>query len=1734
MKKFLLSVFTATLVLFFTVNLFAQQSVVKVATNAELVKALNDPNVKTIKFTQGGFYDALLQSFGPNDVLHLEKDTKGCTKKIETTDTCWVSKDFMNPITAGLEGDNCPSQPSSGDYGWYKPDPSQNFQYDFKAYDGSGDQYTYNVGFTAPAPGTYKIGYRWNNASYFETEVFLTGSPSLVSFTADKDSICGSEEFVITYEADTTSPAPLNITTEWYLDGNSIPNAPTDLKGTFPINFIKDCGWHTIEWLVSTGCGDVNASVNVYVYDTPAAFAGADFSVCGLTGQLGGDAKFGCTTTSSAQFHWEQISGPGTSIIAKPDLDTTDVIVTKCGDYEFKLTTSNGHCSSYDIVKVSFYETPTAEAGANQELCGTVVNGNFEGSGILEGSYDAACTGNEAFQWSLLNKPTGALVQFLQSSHVDTTEIIVNKCGQYDFLFTVYLGDSVCYASDTVTYVFYDSPRVYAGKDTSVCGLDYHFEDAADTVSCDLGNVTRSWEMFKGTGNATFPGNNNVTVTECGSYTFVYKVVNGICENTDTVNVSFYEKPVVDAGMDQEFCGTTLNNGGFEGGATLEGSFTAAYTDGKKQYLWEVLDSPMGSNVNFNPSSLVDTTDITVDVCGEYTFVFHVNLGGTICSSTDTVKYIFYDKPIVYAGQDTSVCGLDYYLEATDDVSCDLGSVTRSWEMFSGTGNATFPGNNNVTVTECGSYTFVYKVVNGVCENTDTVTINFIDKPDAYAGVDQDFCGVFTSGNYEGTATLIGDYNANCLDSADVQFKWHAVSPTPGSVTFDPANAENDTVGVVVDACGTYTFVLEVYSNTVQQCLATDTVVYRFYDMPAFPENADTSVCGMDVVMEHTNVTYDCDNGFAPTTNWRQIGGPGISTLAYNKVYDTTGMIPDTCHITVDVNGEYTFIYSFQNTACTKEDTIVVTFFDVPVLALQDDDTICFDTTYFIKADYIAKYTDSTSIVEDFVQLTGMSVVIKDTTISNQRGFMISKIPYCGEYSFEYTVKNGHGGNVCEAIDTVNLYLVDTPQLVEANGKIGSDTICGVLHYNLNPSYSVICPLKVDTTWSSKDAEVSFIGNKVVAEHCGTYEVVLTITNYPGCSASDTIYITFFDQPDIVFTKGDTAVYTCGTNTYIVDDISCNSSGFANLPTQIEWTVIGGIFSNGTTTATGTFVDVTWDKNGGPGKLKVMGHLSKDDKVLCWDTVSLVVNKQYPTFAGQVKYWNEAETYMPSPFATNDYCTTPYDYFYVNMLADTGSGKFDVNLGIKKVEPRLMEDLNELMSYFEYELPTDTLGCDVNVRLKVWDGGFYYDPNNVPTENRVLGNTYTYNNWGGVNATDALAIQLLAAGEKLNADYGYSWIGDGKKHETDIADVNYSQKVTALDALTTIYRSVGLLGHFPNNDPNHTDFEARYNFTVYGRLVDSLPEKTFPDYMTSGNYTDIRFKPRSSSDYLYFNQQFPDPTNYHFTVNDMKLGNDLKAGANYINVYYEAVGDINASFTPPGSGLKVEPKLGLEYEGALVARAGSEIVIPITADRDLQVGAVTLKFNYRNDLIEVLSTDYPSDNVMIDNENGILNMAWIDLDGKTISEGAAIAQIRVKVLQDIPAGTELFELENGSELADIYAEPFENVQLKTLGVSTDGQISNISDITLGNFPNPFNSVTTMSYTLPENGKVTLEVYNGLGQKVATVVDGESQEAGAYSVDFNAAGIKSGVYLYRITVQGETENYSAVKRMIVVH
>jgi len=83
-----------------------------------------------------------------------------------------------------------------------------------------------------------------------------------------------------------------------------------------------------------------------------------------------------------------------------------------------------------------------------------------------------------------------------------------------------------------------------------------------------------------------------------------------------------------------------------------------------------------------------------------------------------------------------------------------------------------------------------------------------------------------------------------------------------------------------------------------------------------------------------------------------------------------------------------------------------------------------------------------------------------------------------------------------------------------------------------------------------------------------------------------------------------------------------------------------------------------------------------------------------------------------------------------------------------------------------------------------------------------------------------------------------------------------------------------------------------------------------------------------------------------------------------------------------------------------------------------------------------------------------------------------------------------------------------------------------------NYPNPFNPATNIRFSLAQPGHAVLKVYNVLGVEVASLVNGQ-KDAGTFSVNWNAAGLPSGMYLYRLSVTSDKGQVFEQSRKLVL-
>ncbi len=109
---------------------------------------------------------------------------------------------------------------------------------------------------------------------------------------------------------------------------------------------------------------------------------------------------------------------------------------------------------------------------------------------------------------------------------------------------------------------------------------------------------------------------------------------------------------------------------------------------------------------------------------------------------------------------------------------------------------------------------------------------------------------------------------------------------------------------------------------------------------------------------------------------------------------------------------------------------------------------------------------------------------------------------------------------------------------------------------------------------------------------------------------------------------------------------------------------------------------------------------------------------------------------------------------------------------------------------------------------------------------------------------------------------------------------------------------------------------------------------------------------------------------------------------------------------------------------------------------------------------------------------------------------------------------------------------------KIFGIGKGSKTSNVNSLIpktyelYQNYPNPFNPSTKIAFDLPQDAKVKLVIYDILGRQIKTLVDNELRTAGKYTIEFNGSHLASGIYFYRLQVEGG-KKFTAVKKMVLI-
>ncbi len=208
-----------------------------------------------------------------------------------------------------------------------------------------------------------------------------------------------------------------------------------------------------------------------------------------------------------------------------------------------------------------------------------------------------------------------------------------------------------------------------------------------------------------------------------------------------------------------------------------------------------------------------------------------------------------------------------------------------------------------------------------------------------------------------------------------------------------------------------------------------------------------------------------------------------------------------------------------------------------------------------------------------------------------------------------------------------------------------------------------------------------------------------------------------------------------------------------------------------------------------------------------------------------------------------------------------------------------------------------------------------------------------------------------------------------------------------------------------------------------------------------------------------------------------------------------------------------------------------EIMVGDSANPVSNLFGASFELNYSNtNYVEADTNVVPGaflgkDLVFISNvhdASGKVSVGVSSKSGQSSVNGAGVlARIKFLTLPSTPANTQvMFTLSNLSAIDSARQAIPLTALADTITIDRDTDVDNrnaapVTDYRLEqNYPNPFNPSTTIAFSLPVSGRVTLTIFNLLGEEVATLVNQE-RAAGRHSIRWNASNMQSGVYFYRL-------------------
>jgi len=226
-----------------------------------------------------------------------------------------------------------------------------------------------------------------------------------------------------------------------------------------------------------------------------------------------------------------------------------------------------------------------------------------------------------------------------------------------------------------------------------------------------------------------------------------------------------------------------------------------------------------------------------------------------------------------------------------------------------------------------------------------------------------------------------------------------------------------------------------------------------------------------------------------------------------------------------------------------------------------------------------------------------------------------------------------------------------------------------------------------------------------------------------------------------------------------------------------------------------------------------------------------------------------------------------------------------------------------------------------------------------------------------------------------------------------------------------------------------------------------------------------------------------------------------------------------------------------------------EVPLRISSKMD-EFSALGLELNYANNDYKLVSVSMPNtenkngfvkinptleeiiadnNDLLVTDENGVIRVVFATTDHFDVAANDEIIRLGFRPLTDPGKGEIAFRLSGTGVMGNQYGEENEDAYLVMPKIFVQGNNTE-AGFEFAGYPNPFSGEATLTYSIPANGTVKLNVYNAIGEVVSEVLN-ETQLSGKYVVPFSANNLPAGMYTFKLEYTGVDKSQCLILKLV---